>query len=370
MIPHAPQVRIRTRAMELSRALAANGVQVDIYARNTQSPNLSLMEKIKWHWKEISSGFQFIEVDYNLQKLSIPTVHRINNLIKFTYWYSAQYLQNLNYDVIITSAYYELFFSSSNKNFLIYDLVDDHADGYRLGGKHKIADQVERFVNLQIEMADLVIASSKVLVDLAAKHYGKRAVYIPNGANVETIRNGYNQNANIEKTALRIGYIGGLEEFVRIDIVTHAVQKLRNYGIAAELIVVGDGPAVKELKRTEWLHLLGFKKPEEIPDIVQTFDIGVVPFTLSSFTDAALPLKVIEYGAARCLTISSPIKELQLQEFPWVELVPLEVESWVTAFKKLSTVQWESSWDSIVDQFDWKKIASQLLKAVAECKQE
>ncbi len=368
MIPHAPQVQIRTRMMDLSKAIAEIGTEVDIYLRNTQPSGLSLRQKVQWHIAELSLGYQVRPLAPKLRSVKLSTMHRGRRLMQLSDKLGASYLGTKAYRTIITSAYCGMLFKPNQQQQLIYDLVDDHADGYRVAGEPEIASQVETFMAQQIQHANRVIASGKVLVEFAQNRYNREALYVPNGADVTTIHQALKQNPHkgmsSKRSKLRIGYIGGLENFVRIDLVVNAIQELRRRGIDAELIVVGQGPAIQQLPCLPWLTLMGFKPPDQIPAIVSTFDIGILPFEISSFTDAALPLKIIEYGAARCLAIASPIRELQLQQFPWVSLAPLAVKDWVETLIQLSSKTWDTRWDATVAQFDWRKIAQMLLQSI------
>ena len=98
---------------------------------------------------------------------------------------------------------------------------------------------------------------------------------------------------------------------------------------------------------------------------MNTFDVGLVPFTLSPFTDAALPLKVLENGAARKLCVSSPLAELRHHQFPWVTLVDLDERKWASAIADALRREWHLKWDTIVDQYEWRDIAKRLMQVIA-----
>ncbi len=212
--------------------------------------------------------------------------------------------------------------------------------------------------------ADLVTVSSTVLLELAKEFYGRNALLISNGANVAAIRNRAG-SATRTRREHRIGYIGALDKFVRTDIVVRAVECIRQRGIPAELVIVGSGPAVDpSWNAIPWIHIMGFRPPNEIPGLLATMQVGIVPFELSPYANAALPLKIIEYGAARIPVVSSPLTELCRRSFPWVKLVELDQEAWAEALTSALDLQWQPRWDDAVDPYEWSELIKPLLLAI------
>jgi glycosyltransferase involved in cell wall biosynthesis len=362
MVSHAPGVAIRTRCGELAAAAAAQGRTVDLYDRPRQPSGLPLPQRLGWHLHQLTRTIETEPMAPQLDAVYGSTAFRFSPLIRFCEKRTASALLDREYKIIVTAAYKGPFFHRRRGTAIVYDLVDNHADGLRRAGHERSAQQAEQFVLRQVGESDLVIASSLVLRDLARELYGRDALLIANGARVAAIRDG-TAKVNTRRKYL-IGYVGGLEKFVRIDIVVQAVERIRQQGVPAELAIVGDGPAIdRSWQNVPWIHLLGFRPPDEIPDLLSTMQAGVVPFELSPFTDAALPLKVIEYGAARIPVVSSPLQELRRRRFPWVRLVDLDEEAWAEALIEALGISWDPAWDAAVDPFDWSELARQLLSA-------
>jgi glycosyltransferase involved in cell wall biosynthesis len=262
------------------------------------------------------------------------------------------------YDVIFTAAYEGLLLPRGTAGTIVYDLVDDHADGYRQAGQQATAEGVERFIRSQIDAADRVTVSGRVLQEIVRKNYGRDAVYAPNGARMEAVRAAGPPTPGADR---RVGYMGGLDHFVDIRMLVGAIVKLRDAGKLVELVVIGDGPAVHGWPVPEWVRLCGFVTPQEVPGLMREFRVGTVPFKLSPFTDAALPLKVVEYGSARMRVVSTPLRELALQQLPWVDLVPPDAGRWATALDTALAGSWPHGADGVVESFDWGRTAETLL---------
>jgi glycosyltransferase involved in cell wall biosynthesis len=335
---------------------------VDVYERPRQPSGLSLTQRLGWHLHQLTRMIDTGPIAPRLNAVYGSTAFRFSPLIRFCEKRTARALLARRYKIIVTAAYKAPFFHRRRGTTIVYDLVDNHADGLRRAGYKQTAHEAEQFVLRQVGESDLVIVSSLVLRDLARELYGCEALLISNGAQVAAIRDA-TANVNTRRKYL-IGYVGGLENFVRVDIVVQAIERIRLRGIPAELVIVGDGPAINlSWLNVPWIHLLGFRPPDEIPALLSTIRVGVVPFELSPFTDAALPLKVIEYGAARIPVVSSPLLELRRRSFPWLTLVDLDEEAWAEALTKALEISWDSAWDAAVDPFDWRELARQLLSA-------
>jgi glycosyltransferase involved in cell wall biosynthesis len=361
MVSHAPGVAIRTRCGELAAAAARSGRAVEVYERPHQPPGLRPAQRLRWHLRQLTRTTDTEPIAPGLSAVYGPTAFRFPPLVRLCERLTSSALLDRRYGAVVTAAYKGLFFPRRRGTAIVYDLVDNHADGLRRAGHRRLAQDAEQFVVRQVAEADLVIASSLELQDLAKEVYGCNALLISNGSSVAAIRNLATPAASARRK-YRIGYVGAMEKFVRIDVVVRAVERIRRGGTSVELVLVGDGPALdSSWQNIPWIRLLGFRPPDEIPGLLATMQVGVVPFELSPFTNAALPLKVIEYGAARIAVVSSPLQELRRRSFPWVSLVELDEEAWTKALTRALEVDWKSEWDTAVDPYEWSELANRLL---------
>ncbi len=93
-------------------------------------------------------------------------------------------------------------------------------------------------------------------------------------------------------------------------------------------------------------------------------DVGVLPFERSPFTDDALPLKIIEYGAARKPVVATPLSELQRLELPNVLFAERNPEAWAERLETALELEWRFAWDSTFDRFRWDGIVDGLVRAI------
>lgn len=349
IVPHAPAAKIRTRAGEIAKKLAEGGHEVDVYSIELQEKGLGIGRKLAWHLSTTVFGYKKSRHDAGYNQLRLPYLTRgpegLRNIFVFL---NRELVERQNYDMVINAAYGDFLPPRSAR--VVYDLVDDHSTGLQVSGDRAGARKAKKYMAEQIARADAVTCSSLTLLRFARENYGVQALYIPNGADLARIR-----GASGETVPYRVGFMGGLDPWVDMTGLINEMEKVRRKYPRAELHILGKGAACEGIAYPDWAVRHGFVDPEKVPEIVRTFHIGVLPFKRSPFTDVALPLKVIEYGAARKPTVATPLLELQEQNLPWVRLT--EMEAFARAIENAFESPWLEEWDRKVDEFDWSRAA-------------
>jgi glycosyltransferase involved in cell wall biosynthesis len=128
----------------------------------------------------------------------------------------------------------------------------------------------------------------------------------------------------------RLFYHGTMPERYGLDLVLQAVDRVRNQIPEIHLTLVGGGEHRAILKRmAEDLNLkenhvefIRCVPAEELPPLIATADVGVVPYRDDVFTDSLLPTKLMEYAVmglpsivARTSAISACFDETMVQFF-------------------------------------------------------
>lgn len=97
-----------------------------------------------------------------------------------------------------------------------------------------------------------------------------------------------------------------------------AISRLRNEIPGIFLCLVGNGPYLQTLQAlVEYLNLQDYVKiepihlAEELPDIINSCDLGVVPYRSDIFTDGLVPTKLMEYAAMEVPAIASRTTTIQ-----------------------------------------------------------
>lgn len=201
---------------------------------------------------------------------------------------------------------------------IIYDLADDLA---RLAS-HYLSDAgmallrgpLASIIAWNLRMADRVAYTTETLATM----YGlsrPKSVCLPNGVDVERFRN--LPRISRPNSETRLLFLGGLREWVDFSPVLGAMKVLRRRGSTCRLRVVGSGPGESRLKAlasslgvSDEVDLSGPVHYDRVPEVLRDADICLLPFNASSVSCAALPLKLLEYMAARRPVIATPLPEI------------------------------------------------------------
>lgn len=106
---------------------------------------------------------------------------------------------------------------------------------------------------------------------------------------------------------LTVGYLGTLVPERRLEVLIDMLAELRRQGVAARLLLVGDGALpvhrrlleerAAELDLAAQLEITGFLPRREALQRIQQADVCISPFFPSAILDVASPTKLIEYLA-------------------------------------------------------------------------
>jgi glycosyltransferase involved in cell wall biosynthesis len=184
---------------------------------------------------------------------------------------------------------------------LIYDCMDFHA-GFENSSKEMQKEEIGLFCE-----ADKVITSSLNLSRHAEKY-----------TNNFIIRNGvdftfFNKKVkSIKKTSatVRVGYVGSISEWFDTDLLCYLARKRPNL----EFILVGSYASVRNLRAIKSLKnikLIGEKPYSEVPDLISSFDVCIIPFKLTKLIKYTNPVKIYEYMSLGKPVIATNMPELK-----------------------------------------------------------
>jgi len=101
-----------------------------------------------------------------------------------------------------------------------------------------------------------------------------------------------------------IGYVGGLHKHVDFDLLAQMAEARPNWS----WVFVGPfQESVEKLQRHPNVHLLGPKPHQELAGYLHSFDVCIVPYVKSSYTETVVPVKLNEYLAAGKAVVSTDI---------------------------------------------------------------
>lgn len=164
----------------------------------------------------------------------------------------------------------------------------DGPDVLRYGKRAELADQK------LATMADGLIVTSDYLAD-SMRHLSPEVTAVKNGVDFEL----FNKEAKSEpRKAIRkkIGYIGSIDHRFDLETVEHAVRKLSGY----DFEFIGDQmnkSVADQLAKYPNVKFFPPVKAHQVPALLHTCDVGLIPYLRNEYTKNIYPLKINEYLA-------------------------------------------------------------------------
>jgi hypothetical protein len=151
-----------------------------------------------------------------------------------------------------------------------------------------------------IENSDLVTAVSK---ELCRKY---DAFYSPNAVDLDLVTSikGLNKKLSGNPDSFKIGYVGHIENHWFDWQTIKAIANIPTFSI--HLVGRCRTPQFK----ADNLFFYGEKSYDEIPEYINSFDVGIIPFKTGKLFDGVSPLKAYEYLAGKKPVISYTTKEI------------------------------------------------------------
>lgn len=379
IIPHQPHRQVRVRALEMASFLAKQP-QWEIYVLTWQhgpanTPNFfeKLKRKAEDSFKSLQTPLRE-EVCDNIHWVTLPYLLAPNPLCQaINAAQIARVMKRFEIDAVINGNAYHfpvpemaLRRGPRKPPLYIYDIVDDH-----LSENSGPAWQVTRRFTLdECQKANHILSISHAMNDLLQAQGFPTPLYIPNGVDfwlytkkdtttIQQLKDRFGINKHFT-----IAYIGNHGWWAGIPFLVDVFKKLQKQ-VNAKLLIVGPGENIPELSAKyacDDIHFTGAVPPTEVANYFNLTDVGILPCDLTPFKHNAMPLKVLEYGAAKKQVIASPLKELQTLNYPHVDLLPLEIEPWVNALVKIAGKPpvWNADWDNVMAQYDWSLVFAPL----------
>jgi len=374
VIPHvSPSATLRIRSVEIAQRLARRaGFRVYVLDWPEMPHANSFAAKLAIHASRLmqtsrqprsfreENGIIYVGIPHLLSPYPLHIYFNKRSLAKF--------IREEHIDCVINANMHHFCMPRTVLSSVLYisDLVDDH-----LSLEPNRPWKKTRNTTLgELRKAHQIITISHALQDLLAKEGFPKSTLIPNGVAYQ----GYQEDLSSQVEAIRkkhnlggqfvIAYIGNHRGwYANTSFLVEVFREFHARHPRTRLLVVGPVQDGEEEKFASDSIIFAGKVPvEEIIGYYQTCDLGVLPFKLSPFTENALPLKIIEYGAARKRVIASPLRELKTLAFPHVKLVPLDKKTWLDAWENEFQEQgtWKPDWDAVIQEYDWDVVVADL----------
>ena len=244
---------------------------------------------------------------------------------------------------------------------IVYDKMDQL--GAFLGADPRLSAREDAL----LERAAVVFAGGASLWRSVEKRV-RRGLPLPSGVDVAHFAAAVHARPHEALFGLRrpvFGYIGVIDE--RLDL--HLIEQLADARPDATIVMVG--PVAKiapdSLPRRPNIVYLGQRTYAELPNLLAGFDVALMPFAIGPATEFISPTKTLEYLAAACPVVSTPVADV-VKAFVDVVRFAATPESFIAAVAEAERGP-RKAYDAetgLAAELSWDGIVARMLDELAE----
>jgi hypothetical protein len=171
------------------------------------------------------------------------------------------------------------------------------------------ADMIAPLEKRLLERIDATVATAKSLT-VTKRPASGLAYHLPQGVNYDHFSTPQPEPDDLAAVPHpRIGFAGTVGGCCDLRLVKIIAERFPQCSIVLVGIIKADQATMDSLKLPN-VFVYGPKPYAQLPAYVQHFDVGIIPYTLSDYTLAVDPLKLLEYLAAGIPVVTSNIPEV------------------------------------------------------------
>lgn len=229
----------------------------------------------------------------------------------------------------------------------IYDCMDDWSDYPNVPASAGISEK------RLCEMADRIWVVSKSLYHKFEANYSNKLDYVPNGVEYEHFAG----VPGIRSPQARpiLGYVGAVYDWFDVSLVAAVACILSSWDIVLVGPISMKSDQLRGLDRPN-IRLLGGKPYEDLPAIMATFDVAMIPFLLNDLIIGTSPIKLYEYLAAGLPVVATSMPEvLMFRDHGIVECAdfPATFAQSVLRLKDTNTMLMSARRQNVARQHTW-----------------
>ena len=172
------------------------------------------------------------------------------------------------------------------------------------------AKKIKKFEKRLLKNIDLVFVTSGELYNYCSR-YNPKVYKFPFAVNFKEFEKVRMEDTSIPKELKNIkppiiGYVGGMHKWIDQDLIKVLAEKYPQYSF------VFIGPVQTDIGKLlgfSNIHFFGKKEHAKLPFFIKYFDVGIIPYLISEYTNNVYPTKLNEY-----LALGKPIISTQLPE--------------------------------------------------------
>ncbi|MCK2002953.1 glycosyltransferase [[Brevibacterium] frigoritolerans] len=252
----------------------------------------------------------------------------------------------------------------------IFDTIDNLTEHTSYTEKQREKNK-EKY-NVIDENVDVIFSVSEANFKKIYKNPTTKKFFVENGIDIDrfNMRNTLTENKKTKGNKIVCGYVGVIENRINFELLREVALKTphieyRLVGPILDKNILG----IQRLEEVKNVNFLGPSSYEEIPRVIQDFDICMIPHVINSFTCSMSPLKFYEYLAANKPIIMTQVPPSEaVCNLKGVSIVNTK-EEWIGALDNLSTIKEEIlnndiDRQQIIQNHSWGKIVKKMLNYV------
>ena len=143
-----------------------------------------------------------------------------------------------------------------------------------------------------LKRADVVFAPNALLKDRCQKHNPNTHIF-PFGVNVDSLRASPSPGDRFPSGPV-IGYVGGIHRHLAVELLLDACRLRSDW----QWVMIGPlQTEISELRALPNVHFMGPRPHAELGGWIKRFDVCIVPYARTPFTETVVPTKINEYLA-------------------------------------------------------------------------
>lgn len=223
-----------------------------------------------------------------------------------------------------------------------------------------------------LRRVDQVIIHSPRLMERKG-HYNPNTANVPNGVDFATFASPRPMPADLAALpAPRIGYIGWLKPVLDWPLLDQLSAQMPScsfvlIGPTKHPELLEDEPAYRALRQRPNVHFLGPKSLDALGAYPQHFDVAIMPYRVTEYTNCIYPLKLHEYLASGRPAIGTPIRALL--DYRDVITIAGTASEWRTAIEALLATPPDHGRphrQEVARDHDWNVLAARIARLIAE----
>ncbi len=250
-----------------------------------------------------------------------------------------------------------------NEKKFVFDAIDNWLYHPQMKQYSKLLSENYKFIE---KSADIIFTVSESLQQFFRTN--KNTYWLPNGVDKERfiVKN----EKEFKSNDIKIGYVGKIQDRVDFDLIEQCVKKYESN----EFLIVGpiysQREKVKYLKKKyKNIQFLGDIPYERLPEVINKFDIAIIPHKINEFTESMNPLKIYEFLAAGKQIITTKVAGINISEYVYqasddkdfIQLIDKSIRK-LQEDKNLA-IKVKNSLD---EKYTWKNISNKMLNIIEE----